>query len=130
MEWSDELSVKVKEIDEQHKELIEIINQAHKINMGEDKKKGNEILNKLIEFTRVHFTTEEKYFKKCKYPKSEEHIVEHVELIEKVLKFKRDYEIGKCNCEEFLGFLKDWLENHLKVMDMKYVDNFQKCGLK
>ena len=128
--WTDDLSVGVKKIDEQHKKLIEIINKAHETNLVDDKKKGNEIFNELIEFIRVHFTTEEKYFEQCNYSGAEEHIAEHMKYTEKVLKFKTDYDAGSCNCGEFLDFLKEWLTNHLIKMDQLYVPTFKKCGLK
>jgi len=130
MEWTPELSVGVQEIDDQHKKLIEIVNRAHEVNLTEEKEKGGDILSELIEFVRVHFTTEEKYFEKCKYPGAEEHIAEHVKLTQKVLEFKTKYDAGECNCEEFLNFLKVWLVEHLKTMDQKYVENFRVCGLK
>ncbi|MBT4165994.1 hemerythrin family protein [archaeon] len=130
MKWSDELGVNVKEIDEQHKKLFEIINRAHEGAINKDKKEGNDVLNELIEFVRVHFSTEEKYFEKCNYSGAKEHIAEHLKLTEKVLKFKNDFDKGECDCSAFLDFLKSWIEEHLKVMDMKYVSEFKKCGLR
>ena len=56
IKWNKSLSVKVKEIDDQHKKLVELINQAYEF---KDSKKLGDILNELIEFTRVHFSTEE-----------------------------------------------------------------------
>jgi len=128
MEWAPELSVGVKEIDDQHKKLVEIINKANEISL--EKEKGSKVLNELIEFVRVHFGTEEKYFKQTNYLGSEEHILEHARLIEKVLEFKTKHEEGKCPCDEFLKFLKKWVENHLKIMDRKYVETFKEYGLK
>ena len=130
MQWTQNLSVGVKEIDEQHKKLIEIVNKAHEIDLNEDKEKGNEIFKELIEYVRVHFSTEEKYFEQCNYPGAEEHIAEHALLTEKVLKFKDEYDKGECDCEKFLNILKEWLENHLVKIDQLYVDNFKACGLK
>lgn len=130
MIWTKKFSVGVKKIDEQHKKLFDIINKAHDIDLEKDKEEGNKIFNELIEFVRVHFSTEEKYFEKCHYPEAEEHIAEHTEYIRKVLEFKSSYEKDTCNCEDVLNFLKKWLENHLKITDMKYVKNFHNCGLK
>jgi hemerythrin len=110
--------------------LIEIINEAYDSNFGEDKEKSNEIFNELIEFVRVHFSTEEKYFEKCNYSGAEEHIAEHLKLIEKVLGFKSEFDKGECDCSVFLNFLKDWVEDHLKVMDQEYVSCFKECGLR
>lgn len=127
IEWDDSLNVQVKEIDDQHKNLIITINKAHEISSNEDKEK---ILNNLIEFTRVHFSTEEKYFKKFKFEGTEEHMQEHADLILKVLKYKDLFDESKCDWNEFLNFLKNWLEDHLKELDQKYVKCFKENGLK
>ena len=127
IKWNKKLSVKVKERDDQHKKLVELINQAYEF---KDSKKLGDILNELIEFTRVHFSTEEKYFEKYNYPGTNEQMAEHANLIEKVLKFKDNLEAGQNIAEEFLIFLKEWLEIHLKKIDHKYIKFFQKVGLK
>ena len=128
--WTKDLELGFKKIDEQHKQFIGIINRAYEAKLDKDKKIGNEILNELIEFTRVHFTTEEKYFEKCNYSGAGEHIAEHIKLTEKVLRFKDNFDSGKCNCGEFLEFLKEWVEKHLKTMDKKYVETLKECGVK
>ena len=130
MRWTEELSVHVKKIDEQHQNLIDIINRAHDTDLAKNKDEGNKILDELIEFTRIHFSTEENYFEKCHYPDAEKHIEEHARYIQKVLNYKSKYESGDFDVEEFFNFLKEWLEHHLKVMDAGYVENFRECGLK
>jgi len=131
IEWTKELSVKVKEIDDQHKNLINLINRAHALSEKKSPKEDlNSLLDEVIEFTRIHFSTEEKYFEKFDYPGKEEHEEEHIKLIQKVLKFKTKQEKGQDITHDLLEFLKDWLKDHLMKMDMKYVDFFQECGLK
>lgn len=130
MKWDKSLSVGVQEIDKQHQKLIEIINRAYDTDLKRNKEVGEEILSDLIEFTRVHFTTEENYFKKCNYGGASEHIAEHMKYIEKILKFQDNFANGKCDCVELMEFLKAWLVNHLKVMDFKYIETFKRCGLK
>jgi len=130
MKWTEDLSVGVKIIDDQHKKLIEIINVAYNSDLQKDFEKGEEVFRDLIEYTRVHFTTEKDFFEKCIYPGAEEHIVEHMALIEKLLEFKDKFDERSLDFHEFLEFLKTWLEDHLKVMDHKYVESFKTCGLK
>jgi hemerythrin len=129
--WDKSLSVKVKEIDTQHKELIKLINKTHKL----AKKTQNDseltpLVDEMIEFARIHFSTEERYFDKYHYPDAEKHKKEHLKLLLKVLKFKDKLDAKQPILEDFLQFLKDWLEDHLKTQDHKYVGFFQECGLK
>jgi hemerythrin-like metal-binding protein len=128
VEWTSDLSVGVKEIDDQHKKLFELTNEAYE-KKGE--KKGiNEIFNGLMEYIRVHFTTEEDFFTKCGYDKAEEHIQEHLQFIEDVLDFKKRFDDDDDIIDEFLNFLKEWWVHHLKVVDHQYVENFKACGLR
>jgi hemerythrin len=130
IEWMQEMSVHVTEIDVQHKKLVAIVNAAFSIeNPNENRKEFEPILNDLIEFTRVHFSTEEKYFEKFNYAEKDEHIAEHLKLMDDVLKFKDGFDSGKCDCEPFLSFLRDWLAEHLLKMDQKYIECFKANGL-
>ncbi|MBS3087064.1 hemerythrin family protein [Candidatus Pacearchaeota archaeon] len=130
IKWSESVSVHVEEIDNQHKKLLGLINWAHDIDWDKDKEKGNRILNELIEFARVHFTTEENYFAKCNYGGAEAHVAAHMGYIAKVLLLYRNFQNGTCSADDVLNFLKSWWEDHLIKMDHKYVENFRACGLK
>ena len=92
--WKSSWNLGFREIDEQHQHLIEIINRAYEASLKKDNKKEEEILNEVIEFVRVHFGTEEKYFSKFNYEDAEEHIEKHGELTKKALKFKDDFDAG------------------------------------
>ena len=58
VEWSDALSVGVTEIDDQHKELIKMLNKLNTAIHGVGKRTRREVINQLVEYTQVHFTTE------------------------------------------------------------------------
>ena len=62
IQWNNDLSVNVKEIDTQHQNLIRMINELFDaMKVG----KGTEVLGKiflqLTNYTKTHFQTEEKY---------------------------------------------------------------------
>jgi len=84
LEWKDEYSVNVKEIDEQHKVFLKILNNLYvAINNYSIDKELTKILEELVDYTKLHFSTEEKYFEQFNYSHTEEHKEEHKELIEK-----------------------------------------------
>lgn len=131
IKWKAEYSVKVKEIDEQHKEVVETINKAHEaVNDSADLEEIKQVLNDLVGLVRTHFSTEEKYFEEFNYEETDEHVEEHIKLTEKVLEFYNRFEAGEDIIKELLDFLKEWLEDHLITMDQKYVKCFQEHGLK
>jgi len=130
LKWDKSLSVQVKEIDDQHKKLVGIINRAFEESKGgKDCKKCNEILADLIGFSRTHFSTEEKYFKQFNFEGTEEHMKEHADIMLKILNFKKRLDKGEDIAAEALNFLKEWLEDHLATMDQKYVKCFKEHGL-
>ena len=132
MEWLEEYSVKVKEIDDQHKKLIDMINelyQASKEYRGQDVQKA--VIDKILDYATTHFETEENYMRMFKFPGYEEHKSEHEKFTAKALDLqKRSREEGFILSLEILKFLRDWLADHLIGTDKKYVDFFQEHGLK
>ena len=128
IEWSDKFSVNVKEIDEQHKKLIGMINKLYDGLFDIEVQKV--VINEMIEYTKTHFATEEKYMVQFQFSGYEEHKKEHEELTEKAIAIKNTFERTKCPLSlAILDFLKEWLENHLLETDMKYVELFNEHGL-
>jgi hemerythrin-like metal-binding protein len=130
--WTKSLSVGIKEIDDQHKTFIGCLNEAAAISDSpqSNRNKLEILIARILDYVRYHFDTEEKYFKKYNYPYAEEHILEHAKLLENAAKFYDRFKLGDDVTAEFLLFLKDWLENHLKTHDMKYARYFKKIGVK
>ncbi|MFO1425295.1 MAG: hemerythrin domain-containing protein, partial [Candidatus Competibacteraceae bacterium] len=60
VEWSNELSVGIEEIDAQHKVLVDLLNQIHEaIQQRHGAEVTRDIVLRLDEYTRVHFAVEE-----------------------------------------------------------------------
>jgi hemerythrin-like metal-binding protein len=121
-EWTEKYSVNVKEIDDQHKAFIGIINKLYdSINGGKDAKELDEIFRELVEYAHFHFKTEEKYFDKFDYPDTQKHKEAHKELFRKIEALMAKKTVDKVSLSyELLDFLEDWLVDHLNVMDKDY----------
>ena len=130
--WNDSLSVHVAEIDQQHKKLIEMINELNDaMKVGKGKDVLEKIVNNLIGYTATHFKTEENYFAKFGYPDTENHKKEHAAFVQKVSDFKTGFETGKLAMTiEVMSFLSDWLKNHIMGTDKKYASFFNEKGLR
>ena len=131
VEWKDQMSVKVQEIDKQHQALVKLINGLFDaLKEG----KGNTIFEKLIsdlgKYVDIHFSTEEKYFEKYGYPEKTAHILEHKKFLEKVSVFKKEFDAGKTGLStQVLEFLRGWLLDHISGTDKKYSKFFNEKGL-
>ncbi|NTU69600.1 hemerythrin family protein [bacterium] len=131
LEWSDNFSVNVKELDEQHKGLVTIINNLlDYIGNKPEEKEVLSVINKIAEYKKKHFETEEMYFDKFNYEGKEEHKKSHKEFNEELtqllLVHKDDY---LTLAFALIDFLEDWLVDHLQNMDKKYVECFNSHGL-
>lgn len=131
IEWNDDYSVNVKEIDQQHQKLIGMINDLHDaMSEGKGKTVLSDILNRMIQYTKEHFSTEENYFAKWNYPESGQHKNEHEKFVAKVTDFKEGVDSGRLFITvEVLQFLSDWLKNHINKTDKQYSDFFNEHGL-
>jgi len=130
--WTDDLSVKVNEIDEQHKKLISLINNLHDAMLEKRGKQALEnTLQELASYTVYHFQTEEKYMQKFNYPAYASHKIQHDAFVKKVSDFQKDFQANKLGLSiELMKFLRDWVSNHIKQIDQQYSGTFIQNGLK
>lgn len=131
LKWSTNLSVNVAEIDAQHQHLVRFLNDlSGAMKEGKGKDVLTDIISGLVVYTRSHFATEEKYFDRFGYPDGVSHKQEHQMFVEKVAKFKKDFDEGNQLVSiPILSFLRDWLVNHINGSDMKYSRFFNEKGL-
>jgi len=130
--WTEELSVGVTLFDNDHKELIAIANRLHdSISVGSQHAVLAPILKELVNYTIFHFGHEEGMMLQYAYPAYTQHKKEHDALIEKVQDFNDQVNSGKTSISlSLIGFLKDWLVNHIMVSDKEYRSFFEKKGIK
>ena len=131
IDWNKSLELEIREIDDQHQQLVRLINDLHTA-MIERKSQQvlGEIIDGLIAYTATHFRTEEKYFIEYDFNGAVAHKLAHAEFVKKVSAFKKDFEAKKMMLSmEVMGFLKDWLIEHIMGQDRKYAPLFKANGL-
>lgn len=131
LSWNANYSVNVREIDDQHKNLVRLLNDLHDgMRVGKGKEILKPILDELVNYTVYHFNHEEKLFTSTGYPEIIKHKAEHTNLIQQVNRLKSDLESGKTVLTmEVMNFLKDWLNNHIVGSDKKYSSHLNSNGI-
>ena len=131
IEWSPNLSVNIKTIDDQHRKLVDMVNTLHdSMKGGKAKDVMNDLVAQLASYTDYHFKTEEEYFQKHKYPETLKHKAEHDALRKEVAALKGKLDSGEAIITvEVLYFLKDWLSKHILGSDKKYTKHLNAAGV-
>lgn len=128
--WKETFSVGIKEIDDQHRVLVDILDELYYAML---KAKGIELvestLEKVIQYTKTHFATEELLFKKYSYPEEKGHKAEHDAMLKKVMAFQRDFKNGQLIGVDLMHFLNKWFVEHLQTTDYRYVKFFKEKGV-
>lgn len=108
-------------INDNHIEIVKIINRLCQA-IHENLPKTNllNILDELETYAIAHFETEEKYYKRLNYPKSEIHRLKDSLLLEKIEECRINFENKHLSQEDLLNFLFNWLLAHLKDHDIKF----------
>lgn len=132
IQWNSSFSVNVKELDDQHQQLIKLLNELNDaMQVGKGKDVLDKIITGLIGYIRTHFATEERYFERFGYPDSQSHIAEHREFEEKVAEFKKRYDEGRLGLSiQLMKFLSSWVVDHIKNKDKGYAQFFNDKDLK
>ena len=130
--YTEEYSVKVINMDDQHKRIFDYINQVHaELKLKSPIDSLIPIMEDLLDFTTKHFAEEQILMKKINYSGLPKQLSEHTALLSQVADYIEMMKSG----EEFdmigvLVFLKEWLFNHIKVEDQKYSIPMNKNGIK
>jgi len=129
--WSHACSVGVRAMDDQHGILMDAINALRlALVRGAGRERISELLDEFIEFTRMHFWSEEQIMAQTGFQGLEEHRVEHHRMLADILQAAHRLQYGKgvqlrpLLCGLHRGFLQ-----HIETMDQKYVPWFHEHGV-
>ncbi len=120
--WQKEYELNIPVIDEQHKGLVDLINQIT------EAKKNNQayeivrdVMFKLVDYTKVHFKYEEEHMSLNQYPKLVFHNAQHHSLINHIITLLTQMKNGRTDVlDEIHSMLSNWLIKHILREDKLY----------
>jgi len=129
-DWSPKYTVNHPVMDEHHHYLFKLIDQLSEAIMEKREKEViGEVLDSLIDYTRMHFAAEEQLMLQISYPDIAPHKKAHDDIVAKVQGFQRRFHQGDSyvTAEISQYLMTDWLVKHILGMDELYAPYFKKA---
>ena len=121
--WSEEYSVHLRVIDNDHKDLVSTVNVLHEaIRDGAPSGRIGQIISNLVKYVETHFSREEKLMETYCYPDLARHKRIHRHLSRTVYAIQVIFasKPKKIDPIKLLTFLREWLIHHILEEDTKY----------
>ncbi len=120
--WSDDYSIGIDLIDNEHKNIVSILSDLHKsIHERRSLEFSREILDRLVQRTVLHFYDEEMMMEDLSYPGLQEHRTLHKLLIDRIVGLQKKLDAGETKINfELLHFLRVWLIKHVRESDNRF----------
>ncbi len=124
-EWDpSRFSVFVRGIDRQHQYLVAVLNMAYLgLVGGQGRRALEEVVDRMVEYTKFHFRSEEVLFDRFHYPedRAERHRREHRQFTLKALEFREKFMQGEAELTlDVLRYLAQWLQGHIGGSDRAF----------
>ncbi len=129
--WREEYNTGVSFIDGQHKYFFKIMADIED-SLEKDicRETASRIFFSLAHYAEHYMIQEEIYLKEADFPGIGEHKKLHAGFIERMIKFREDYEKDATNtCESLLPFLNEWFDNHILKYDKDAISYLKGKGL-
>jgi hemerythrin-like metal-binding protein len=129
--WDDSYSVGVEQLDNDHRRLIQLINNLQTaIHYPAGEQFEREALDALVDYTRTHFKREEELMEKYDFPGFEAHRQIHQNMIAEVDALMASYDKDpEKTLEKASSCLKRWLLNHINGTDQEYAAFFRQKNI-
>ncbi|MDZ7840543.1 MAG: bacteriohemerythrin [Gammaproteobacteria bacterium] len=121
IEWKDAYSVGVPAVDEEHREMIDLINTLYG-NMRSDGQDPDVMafLGEIYARIAAHFALEELLMQRHEYDEYREHKLDHEHLLEEIRNIMDDYEDGRVlDDDDLANRLDAWFSEHFRTRDAR-----------
>jgi hemerythrin-like metal-binding protein len=125
-DWDkNRLGLEIQGIDDQHKELIRILQQANDLILAALPRQRlflPTVIRKLFYYTQFHFSFEEELMSRHRWTGLAAHRQLHQTFVRKILGFHQEYEARNVDglAGEMVVFLKEWIVQHILEEDRKF----------
>jgi len=122
LEWRENFSIGIAEVDHEHRELIGLINSLHAA-LGDDRASGQveAFLGEIFADIAAHFALEERVMRERRYDAQGEHKADHERLLDQLRDMMDEQAEGvELNDARFGGQLAEWFAGHFRTHDARF----------
>ncbi len=121
LNWKPSYSVGVKQLDQQHERLLQLINEFSSENPDHSIKRCFVSLNEIINYAQLHFASEEALLQQYNYEGLISHQKEHEAFMDTIFELNQKMaDSGVDIFPDLVMFLKDWYISHVLGTDKGY----------
>ncbi len=122
IEWTNEYSVNVKQMDDEHKKLFALLDEYYEaMSQKRTKEAMAKIMKGLLDYATYHFGDEEKLMLQHGFAGYPEQREQHAYFLSTVQDYQKRLAEGKLLLSvEITSFLRDWLVKHIQAKDKQY----------
>ncbi len=122
IEWTDDLSLDIPEMDDQHKQLIALLNEFYNaVERGEREEGIRHLFDGVDRYAVFHFSAEEAFMEQIGYPELASHRETHAMFRREYMAAMERHEAGDRKAvRDLVAFLFSWLYTHIQKTDKRY----------
>lgn len=118
--WDSAYDTGIDVIDQQHRKIVDYINQLHNAISTKNDKEIDEVFTNLFDYCVSHFSFEESLMKEYGYQHLEGHRKVHDSFTDRIARYQAEWKQGKDISRRLLSDLKIWLIAHIQKEDQYY----------
>lgn len=122
IEWTEELSTGIPAMDDQHKQLIALLNEFYNaVERGEREEGIQALFEGVDQYAVFHFSSEEAFMEQIGYPDLVSHRETHAMFRREYLSAMERHQSGDRKAvRDLVAFLFSWLYTHIQKTDKRY----------
>ena len=121
LQWKPEYSVGIQSMDDEHREMIELINATYeKLKSNADADQVEEYLGEIFSTISMHFALEERIMRNVAYGEFQAHKDDHEVLLDRLRDLMDDFFVDPASGASRLEqSLSNWFAGHFSTFDAR-----------
>jgi hemerythrin len=121
LEWKEEYATGIDDVDDEHKDLIDVINRLHELLLADDAKLTvPAFFARLIEGVSAHFALEERIMGESEYPDLAAHREDHERLLDEMRELVQAFgQAEEVDSVDLAMRLEPWFSQHFATHDLR-----------